>query len=121
MTNISDKAITALSHRFDEPRMLGRVAQQFAKTSHENVQVVIEVDEDVVAPKTPAQVFPRDRATGAFEQTGEHLKTLVGQLDRQTTLSEAAGVEIKFKNIEADKVGQCPAPAKLADLRVLLA
>src|SRR2546428_766632 len=100
--SVVSEPVTAARQRFDEPRILGRVAQGFAQLSHGAVQSDIEIDERVGRPELLLQLLARHHSSGALEQQPQNLKGLVRKPDLQAMPAQLARLRVELEDPEPE-------------------
>jgi hypothetical protein len=94
--------ITASRYGFDEPWILGGVAQRIAQPADGGIQTVVEINVRVCRPQAPAEFFPRYYFTRMLQQNREDLKWLLLKADAGSVATQLARFHIHFKNTELD-------------------
>src|ERR1051326_7354153 len=92
------KTISAPGQRLDEPRRLGRVAQNLADLPDAEVQSLLEIDEGVITPDALADVGAREHLTAVPRQQLQNPERLRRQLDPVAVSPELArtGVQLEY-------------------------
>ena len=99
-----DEAISTPCQGFDEPWIVGRIAQRLAQFRHGGIHAVVEVHEGILRPQLLLQFLARHDLARMLQQHLEHLKGLLLQPDLEAALAQFACAQVNFKNPEAHEV-----------------
>ncbi len=85
-----DEPVTAPMQRFDEPRVVGIVAERGAKALDGRIQAVLEVYEGTSRPQTLTELFSRHHLAGPLQHDRQNLERLILQPDADAALAQLA-------------------------------
>jgi hypothetical protein len=108
----SHEAVTQSGKRFDVARLLGGVAKCLSQPGDGGVQVVVEVDERVLAPEALAQIVAAHQFAGTFQQRDEEFERKSRQADPPSVPGQLPRARVRLERPEADRrVHQVPGGA----------
>ena len=98
----SDEPVPATWQRFDEPRVLGAVAQGVAELVDSCVEAFFELHSRI-GPDCAAQFLPRHDVAAAFQQQRKHPKWLLLKPDLRSAFAQLAGAQVELERPEPDE------------------
>ena len=97
-----DEAVTASGQRFDETRIVGRVAEGLPDLADGGIQSVVEFDESVARPEAFVEFLARYDFARALDKRPQHLKRLFLQPDASPVLAQLARCRVKLEGAKSN-------------------
>ena len=109
--NWSDEAVAAPGERFDEARVLRRVAQCITDAIDGTVESAIEIHHRVIRPDPLLQLLPGQHLTGPFQEGEKEFERLLLKLDFAALFEELPGAGVDLEGGKAEWVRSAPGDA----------
>src|SRR5262245_33534265 len=93
--------MSAAAHRFDEARVLRRVAKSCPKFCDRRAEAVIEIDERIGRPQRLTHFFAGDEIAVMVEEKHQQLERLLLKLDSDALLAELSRAPVDFVDAKA--------------------
>ena len=95
--NRTDESVSLADHRLKKPWPVGVVSQRSAKLSHDVVDVLFSVDEQIGAPQPLHDLFAGHHLLAAFEQKDQQFHRLLLELDPPPGSSQFVATQVELR------------------------